>query len=353
MPTLPESPPSPAVWLQRGQALEGKGRFTEAVGAYDWAIDLLGSDTDPLDTPHRRTLGLVWMNRGNALQKIASTAALRDAVRSYDQAIVVFQTLPLDAEPALRNHLGAAWLNRGHALMTTAEPSAVDSFEQAIMHLEKLPLEADPHYQLNLAGAWTNLAHALLAPASLPARERARTAAHSALGVLTHVERAHDAFAAMSLRARRALVMALGDLLSAAEKARQPIANLASEATDAIDDGLAIAREFEARDVTQLRSLAVRLFRMGAQLYSVHQPQFLGEFVLENLGPLAFGTDPEFCTIANDALARTLAHLQRPQILVAGALEAEKLVAAARSLRAAQKHVSALIPPLSTSPSFA
>jgi hypothetical protein len=287
------------------------------------------------------------MNRGNALQKTASTPPLRDAVRSYDEAIAILQILPLDVEPAIRNHLGAAWMNRGHALMMRAEPAAVDSFEQAIVQLQMLPLNADPFYRLNLAGAWTNLAHALLAPASQDARERSRIAARNALEVLACVEHTHEDFAAMGLRARRAQVMALGDLLAAAEEKREPIADLASEATDAIEGGLAIARDFEGRGVTQLRPLAMRLFRLGAHLYGAHQPQFLGEFLLEILDTPTLAADADFRRIANDALASTLAHLRRASLFVAGTHEGEKLLATVRSLRAAQMQLSALGAPYS------
>src|SRR5687768_14312353 len=98
-----------ARWLQRGQTLETEGRFVEAVAAYDQVLGSFGSELTSLDVSLRRVLGLVWMNRGNALQKTGSAAQLGDAVRSYDAAIDVFQTLPFETESAIRNHLGAAW----------------------------------------------------------------------------------------------------------------------------------------------------------------------------------------------------------------------------------------------------
>ena len=329
-----------AAWLQHGQFLEARQQFNDAVAACDQAIASLAGDRTAPDLERRRQLALAWMNRGNALQKTGSPPGLGDAVRSYDEAIAIFQTLPLETEPAFRNHLGAAWMNRGHALMVAADPAAADSFEQAIAQLRKLPQNSDPFYRLNLAGAWTNLAHVLLASASLSAGERSRAAARNALDALAGVEQAHEEFAAMSLRARRAQVMALGELLATAGQKRESITDLAGEATDVIEGGLALAREFERRGVTQLRPLAMRLFRLGAQLYCAYQPHFLGEFLLETLAAPTLAADEEFRAVANDALAVALAHLQRPQLFFADTREGEKVLATARSLRAAQQQLS-------------
>ena len=154
----------------------------------------------------------------------------------------------------------------------------------------------------------------------------------------------------MSLRARHAQVMALGARLAAAEQEREPTADLASEATDAVEGGLTVAREFERRGVTQLRPLALRLFRLGAQLYCAYQPHFLGEFLLESLDGSTLADDVEFRTVANDTLAVALARLQRPQLFIAGTRDGEKAIATARALRAAQRELSARGAPNSIPP---
>jgi tetratricopeptide (TPR) repeat protein len=333
-----------AEWLQRGQAAEARRNLSEALSCYDQALALVRSAAVS-DHASRRLLGIVWMNRGNALQQLEGAGSIVDAVAAYDEAIAVLQTLPFESDPVFRNHLGAAWLNRGHALLLASDASGVASFEQAISQLEKLPLDADPYFRLNLAGAWTNLAHATLA--STPAR--ARDAAVTALLTLSPVERSHEAFATMSLRARRALVMALGEQLRAAELSRSPTADLLSEATDAVDDGLSVAREFAQRASPAFRALAARLFRLGAQLYGRHQPHFLGEFLLEQVAAPAFANDPEFRMLAEAALAHALAEIQRPQLLVANTAGAAKAIETARAIRAAQQQLSQL-PPLSPVP---
>jgi len=271
---------------------------------------------------------LAWMNRGNALQKIG-TESLPSAIEAYNRAIALFCTLPLPSDPALGNHLGAAWLNRGHALLLANQPvSAAESFEEAIGQLEALPLDANPHYRLNLCGAQVNLAHVLLG--TEPAR--ARTVAQAALTLLAEVERSHPAFAEMGLRARRAFVMSLGV---------DQEQSLVSAATDAIEAGLGVAQHWENQGVIALRPLALRLFRLGAQLYRTHQPHFLAEFVLETLSTPTLAADAEWRTAAEEAVTLALLDLQEPRTFSVGDTASERALETLRSLRAAQAELAA------------
>jgi tetratricopeptide (TPR) repeat protein len=317
-----------------------------AVAAYDEAMGTLHFAAAS-EAETRRRLGVAWMNRGNALQKLGHPASpdperqanLSSSIAAYDEAVTLFRTLPLDVA-AHRNHLGAACLNRGHVLITTDDsPAAIASFERAIAHLAILPLDENPAYRLNLAGAWINLAHSKLRNSPSQARSDAQTA----LGLVGALAAVEMVFAEMSLRARRTAVTALGQLLVAAELADRPTTALATEASDMIDEGLALARDWESRGTPHLRPLAVRLFRLGAQLYRIHQPHFLAEFLLENLDPAfagaTFAHDPGFRAVADEALLLALADLQRPQLLVAGTPESERVVATARDLRAAQQRI--------------
>ncbi len=330
-----------AAALRRGQKHEEQSELAEALSSYDEAIAALGKlRLDDFEL--RRQLGVAWMNRGNALQKQNETAA---AVEAFDEAIALLRGLP--PTPQHRNHLGAAWLNRGHAILhgddlpPEAEPTR--SFEQAIAILADLPLNENPAYRLNLAGAWTNLAHSQLSTAPAQARQ----AANLALGLLTASSIDDLAFAAMSLRARRALVLALGELLSAAENAGELTAPLADEAIDVIEGGLAIARTWTERESAVVRPLALRLLRLGAQLYRVHQPHFLSEFLLENLESLRTGNvadDSEFRSAAEHALTAALADLERPRLLTADQPDALRLLETVRGLRAAQQQLKKISP---------
>jgi hypothetical protein len=63
--------------------------------------------------------------------------------------------------------------------------------------------------------------------------------------------------------------------------APRPDAETLSASTDAAEEGLELAKAWEAKGVTWFRPLATDLFRTGAQLYAHFQPQFLGEFLTE------------------------------------------------------------------------
>ena len=327
-----------ASWFQRGQDLETVGRFDEAIATYDSAIGYLRGVPDAGDVGPRHALGLVWMNRGNAYQKIGTPVSIADAVRSYDEAIAVFSTLPVETEPAFRHHLGAAWLNRGHAQVALADAGAVASFETATTVLAQLPLDADPSFPLNLAGAHANLAHATIGTDTA----RAADAARSALRIVVEKERAHFEFAAMSLRARHVLVAALGTRLSQPGLDVAQRTALVAEATDMVDEALALAREVESLGIAELRPLAQRLFQFGAQLYGSHQPQFLAEYVSEHLGVPAFAADAGFRSVAAAILERTVAALQQTLSAVKQPEQASQLSEIIQSLRDAQALVTQL-----------
>lgn len=359
------TPPPAIALLQQAQTLEGEGKLAAALTTYDEAIALIRPITSP-DVETRRILGIVWMNRGNALQRLAAELgqqernkeavdAVRAAVGSYDEAVALFKTLPLEASHDYRNHLGAAYLNRGHAFTTVSafEPAA-ESFTAAIAELEQIPRGDDPSFKLNLAGALTNLAHTRFSQHeqgkadSATVLAQAAEAARKAIAEIAEVELAHVAFAEMSLRARRNLAVTLGAQLVHAEAMGHPTADLAAETSDVIDEGLQLARECEKRGASHLRVFATRLFRMGVQLYGTNQPQFIAEFILENVDPTnpeaAFSNEPEMRAVADQALAQVLAHLQRPGVLVAGVTgsrDPEKLAGIARSIREAQQKLAA------------
>jgi tetratricopeptide (TPR) repeat protein len=242
-----------AAWKARGQAREAEGTaasLAEALRCYDEALALLRADPAALAAV-RLEHGIVWMNRGNALQKIGTPAKLAEAVRAYDEAIAI---LPVGDGDVAQNALGAAWLNRGRALQSLGGAGhlaeALRSQERAVALLRPLDQGGDCYFQLNLAGACLNLA---------------------------------------------TLLAARGRLV---------------EAADAIDEGLLVARR-KGPGAAALRPVVARLFHLGAQLCAVNQPQFLVEFVRENLDP----ADDASLAAAREALGRARARLGRPRVL--------------------------------------
>ena len=327
---------SAALWLRRGQACEAQATpaaLDEAVRCYNEAIaqltTLLSSasrpqspeSARPLSPEFQRRLAIVWMNRGNALQKQPHAEDLEEAVRSYDQAIGLLAASQGSEDFAARNSLGAAWMNRGQALhrQGTAPTlqEALRSQREAIAVLRTLPLQQDISFRLNLAGALMNEANVLLGD-GLGRHDQARTSAKAALALVLTQEAIHPDAAGLALQARRALCDAIGQLL-VANTTNLSLSVLADEAGDVVDDGLALARLWERKGRRDLRPLAERLFYFGVQLYRLHQPQFLAEFVLESLDPErspgALPGTPALHKAAEDAVAGALDALRGVQRL--------------------------------------
>lgn len=335
--------------LSDGQALEARGTpesLAAAVRCYEQAITTLRAlPLANLDVRHR--LALAAMNRGNALQRQNNPPALAAAITAYDEAIAFFRTLPLDAHPDTRNSLGAAWMNRGHALFTRGDPAslveAVRSQGEAIAMLRTLPLEAAPPYRLNLAAALLNLSNALLA---LDEDQAADEAARESVTMTALAERTDPAFADVGLKARRARCEAIGRLLVRSTRHGEPTESLADEASDLVDDGLALARQWESRGLTHFRFIATRLFRFGAQLYRIHLPDFLAEFLLEHIDPdrssgAMSGTE-EFYLAAADSLSQARLDLETRQQIFLDTPETAELLERLHSLRTAEARLAQL-----------
>jgi hypothetical protein len=333
--------------LRLGHALEAAGRLADAIAAYERSGSFATDANAGASNAARRARALAAMNRANALQRFGDDASLAASVCTYDDAIAIFHTLPLENDSTLCNQCGAAWLNRGRALQLRRDTShlaaAISSHERAIALLCTLPENGPACYARNLAGAWLNLADALLGTTTPDSDTRARAAARTAIRDATSREETDPEFADLGLKARRALVEALGRLLVTARDDPFACDALAAEASDAIDDGLALARRWETRGHRFLRPVAARLFRFGAQLYRIHQPHFLAEFVLENLAPTAIADDTDFQAIARDSLAAARAELDRPRLLHIGDRESERIADLARELAAAERQLAAAV----------
>lgn len=354
---------SGALWLRRGQACEAQATpagLDEAVRCYNEAIAQLTtllssvSRSPSPDSPRppspefQRRLAVAWMNRGNALQKQSRAEDLEESVRSYDQAIGLLAASQGPEDFAGRNSLGAAWMNRGQALhrqgTAPALEEALRSQREAVAVLRTLPLQQDISFRLNLAGALMNEANILLGD-GLRRHDRARTSAKASLALVLTQEAIHPEAASLALQARRALCDAIGQLL-VANTTHLAISELADEAGDVVDDGLALARLWEQKGRRDLRLLAERLFHFGVQLYRLHQPQFLAEFVLESLDPErspgALPGPPALHQAAAEAIAGALESLRGVQRLTAADPLSARLLQTWQELQAAATRLAEL-----------
>ncbi len=285
-------------------------------------------------SPHQaqRDRAIAAMNRGcDALQRNDLTAALA----AYDEAIALLRPLPLAEHPSWANSLGAALMNRGHLLhrqhgLARAD-EALAAFDEAAQLLRPLSAATVAWAPRNLAGTLLNRANLLL---DLHRDAEAATASREALGLVLTGERHEHTDAELALKARRALCDALGRQLP---DAGADTARLATQASDLIDDALALLRHWHERGIAS-RELALRFFRFGTQLYRHYQPHFLAEFVRENLPR----DDDEFRTVAHDAVRRALEDRPRaPVYLVHGDAATERHLRTIRELEMLRDEIAA------------
>lgn len=306
-------------WMKRGIVLLNENTTASLTTSLHWfegAIEL--RLTLPLheNSWYRYVLAAGWMNRGDALTRLSSTENLAEALCSYDRALVLLRTLDLECNPLFRKRLALAWMNRGITLQEQATSlslrAAVESFEEAIAVLCDLPAGAGPENRPVLACALMNRGNVLLRLRP-PEPVRARESADQALALVAGVEEQELLAAETGLKARHVLCRAIASQLA---DGTGPIApeDLLAAATDAVDDGMKLARQWEARGERRFRDLAVELFLFGARAYQMHQSHFLSEFLLENLEPCqshdAFPSDPKVHAVAGEAIARAFAEIQ-------------------------------------------
>lgn len=257
------------------------------------------------DLSARRDLGIAWMNHGHGQLLLSHRAGDEAALTAYANAISLLRSLPLADNSSWANSLGAACMNHGQLLHrvhgTARATEALASFDTAEAVLRPLPTTATPWPRRNLAGTLINRANLLL---DLGRHAEAAGIARETAGLCTPFERDEILDADLALKARRALADAVGRLLVTPGADQDACA---AEASDLVDDALALVRFWAARGVTAFQPLAERFFRYGAQLYRIHQPHFLAEFLAENL-PLASG---EIRSIALEAIDQVLAGRDR------------------------------------------
>lgn len=230
----------------------------------------------------RRDLAVAWMNRGYASMLGGDRAGLLSAFDAYQTAIDLLRplVLPVAVDPSWANSLGAALMNFGHLLHrlhgTQRASDALAVFAEAEQILAPISPATVPWAPRNLAGTRINRANLLL---DLQCPTEAAATARRALGAVQLGERRAAIDADLALKARRALCEALGQLLVGAGSAADA---LATEASDVVDDALGLIRHWRDEQV-EFRELALRFFRFGTQLYRLHQPHFLAEFIREHL----------------------------------------------------------------------
>jgi hypothetical protein len=240
-------------------------------------------------------LAACLLNRADALVRLNDRAPLAAALASYDEGIEVLSLLPLNENPLFPRRLAMAHQNRGLALIARGEDDdaqgAADAFADSIAILDHEHSQGiDDRDQLR-AIVWVNLANVRSLDSGASAHDAARDAAKRALAYVSGTEASDPGAADAALRARHVLCRLCANRLSQAGD-DEDMPEEVHEATDAVDDGLSLVRSWEQRGATVFRPVAFDLFRFGARVYARYQPQFLEEFINDNMDPAL--SSPEY-----------------------------------------------------------
>jgi tetratricopeptide (TPR) repeat protein len=258
------------------------GAVREALSCFDQALELrrrLPIEKVPV---LRYGLAACWLNRADALMRLGDPDQIVTSVQACDAALELLRDLPLADDPRFPRRLAIAHHNRGLALQAlgrSAVPAALAALTDAIAVLEHHQTALIDDRQYLLAAVWMNLASVRASEDTVESDVLARSAALRVMALVAELEGQNVDAAEVGLKARHVLCQALARRLS---PNGGTIHDDVHEATDLVDDGLALVRRWEQKSTARFRGVACDLFRFGARVYKMHQPQFLSEFVREN-----------------------------------------------------------------------
>jgi tetratricopeptide (TPR) repeat protein len=291
-------------WTHRGLCrFSGGGpeKLPDALEDFDRAIELRRDLPFEEDEQFRWAYAAALMHRGDVLQRIG--ARDEEARAAYDEAISHLRQLPYQENPATLQRLALACANRG--LVATDHDEARRCFDECIA---LLPSPENPPQLVTLCNALLNRGrHALQVVGDT---ECTAADARRVLELVTPHERNHPSPAELGLQARHLLSHALLAWLDESRQGPGLAEDWMSDATDAVEEGLAVERHWEQQGFDGLRPLACELFQVGLHIYRVCQPHFFADFLVESMDPeMSPGApfvDPNFQAAAARALRQTV-----------------------------------------------
>ncbi len=306
-----------SVLMKRGIAFLDEPRREgpiDALHCFDEALELrrrIPADHSPFQG---YLLAACLLNRGDALVRMGDVGPTAAALASYDEGVAVLRRLPLADNPLYPRRLALGLQNRGLALQARGREGDFDlataSFAEALAVLDQEHSRGIEDLAYVRAVVWLNLANLHAVQASDEAHAVSRDAALRALESVSGVETADANAAAAGLQARHVLCRVCAHSLAQDAGDAEMPADV-HEATDAVDDGLELVRVWEQRGVPYFRPFALDLFRFGARVYARYQPQFLDEFIADNMNPAS--SSAEYVESAEMVMAAHEARLLIPR----------------------------------------
>ena len=269
-------------------------------------------------------LAACLLNRADALVRLNDLSALAAALDSYGEGIEVLRALPLGDDPRYPRRLAMACQNRGLALQIRGQDgdanASAAAFAEAAAVLDHEQCIDVPDRDYLRAVVSVNIAGLRAADPAPDAHAAAREAAVRGLGYVRGAEEEDVKAASAGLHARHILCRLCADSLAQADHG-EGMPDDVHEATDAVDDGLALVRSWERRGVAAFRAFGFDLFRFGARVYARYQPQFLDEFIAENMDPAQ--SSPEYVDTPEMRLAAHEAQFIAPAVDVEAVADRE------------------------------
>jgi hypothetical protein len=263
-------------WMAAGFDAMAGGDWQGAAGIFRAAAESRERLPWRTDEEAAWLLSASWLNLGDVLLRMENTAVLGEALEVLDRTLRVMACLNPACNPAFVDRMILTWLNRAAVFhgMGDAEGSLRD-FAEGEALLAKWGETDTPGRRFLAAMLRVNRARTLvLAVRPLEAWQEASRGVSHLRGIPPTPDAALAGILARSIQCR-ALAMLL-DEPGGADKVGDWIA----EATDSAEQALSLVR------ATGFRGDCVAdLVRYGAIIYRACQPHFLGEFLVEWLGP--------------------------------------------------------------------
>lgn len=274
--------------MQRGIALMEQNSLEateDALRCFDEALALrraLPYQEVPL---LRFGLAACLLNRADALARLATGDTLDTLLDAYDESIEVVRELPMDEDPRYPRRLAIAHQNRGLVLQQHGRvEAAIAAFTGALAVLEREGSQAISDLASLQGAVLMNRANARLAYGAPEMAEPALEDIHRAMTLAAASESDDLTAASIGLGARHLRCRAAAGQMPEA-RADGTVPDAIHELTDTIDEALGLVRQWEQRGESRFRPIAYDLFRFGVRVYAIYQPQFVEEFIADQLDP--------------------------------------------------------------------
>ena len=274
--------------MKQGIALLDEPRREAAIDAlhcFDEALELRRRVPVGHSAFQDYLLAACLLNRADALVRFNDAGPLAAALASYQEGIDVLQAVRLSEDARYPRRLAIAHQNHGLALQLRGDTvPAASAFNDALAVLDHDHSNDITDRDYLRAVVWLNLANLQATDPAVESQVAAREAAARTLAYVADTEAEDFQAAAAGLQARHVVCRVCAQTLTQVDEV-DDIPPDVHEASDAVDEGLRLIRSWENRGVAAFRGLAFDLFRFGARVYARFQPQFLDEFIAENVDP--------------------------------------------------------------------